>query len=446
MNERVKTFRDAITAFIDERRDTKLKTTKEGKVEETTAKYEYSVWLADAARRAPQIQAVTHVLKATHPEARGSSLYVDPTELPQHEEIGTHSLGRERIDDVVGNAAALDVYKFLKLEVGGRQLLEWFQMDDRDLLAALHKDTAKVKEWAAAFKGLTCSSDDLASHPKAKQVYWCVSGEPCEDSGFHILQPLFSSSLTHTLHQEIQDARFGDTNKQARLARRDNKPHDEPYRAYPALAARKLGGTKPQNISQLNSERGGMNYLLASLPPSWDQRSLKVPKTAMESFYHYEGVRGLINELLALLKSSPAQVMKTRIRRERIERTLGASLAAFGAEMQEFLEPGWSRDTNCKLPIYERIWLDTGRVDLPVREGFADEDQAFIDAYNQADWPNEVAHRFGNWLNDILRKHNLPVGDSEHAHWARQAIIEVQWPVPTRRHHVADTDQEMTHG
>ena len=39
--------------------------------------------------------------------------------------------------------------------------------------------------------------------------------------------------------------------------------------AYASLAVQELGGTKPQNISQLNSERRGDNYLLASLPPVW---------------------------------------------------------------------------------------------------------------------------------------------------------------------------------
>lgn len=71
-------FQTAISQFITERRDTKLN----GKDDPVTAaKYDYSTWLADAARRVTQIQAVTHVLKATHPDARGSSLFVEPNTL-----------------------------------------------------------------------------------------------------------------------------------------------------------------------------------------------------------------------------------------------------------------------------------------------------------------------------------------------------------------------------
>ena len=79
---RSEAFRSAIAAFIDERREAKLK----GKEPDTDAvsKYDYGAWLADAARRVSQIQAVTHVLKATHPDARGSSLHVRPKQLSPH--------------------------------------------------------------------------------------------------------------------------------------------------------------------------------------------------------------------------------------------------------------------------------------------------------------------------------------------------------------------------
>jgi CRISPR-associated protein Csy1 len=85
---RSEAFRLAIAAFIDERREAKLK----GKEPDTDAvsKYDYGAWLADAAHRVSQIQAVTHVLKATHPDARGSNLYVRPKQLSPHAEVGTH--------------------------------------------------------------------------------------------------------------------------------------------------------------------------------------------------------------------------------------------------------------------------------------------------------------------------------------------------------------------
>src|SRR5690625_4806545 len=122
-------FRSAIASFIEQRRDAKLKGADSEKAAE---KYEYAVWLADAARRVSQIQAVTHVLKATHPDARGSSLYVAPSELQQHAEVGSHVLGDKFAEDVVGNAAALDVFKFLSMEIEGQRLMDWMQSSDSE--------------------------------------------------------------------------------------------------------------------------------------------------------------------------------------------------------------------------------------------------------------------------------------------------------------------------
>ncbi|WP_313055860.1 type I-F CRISPR-associated protein Csy1 [Pseudomonas lopnurensis] len=439
-------FRHAIATFIDERREAKLKGADD---ERTAAKYDYTTWLADAARRVGQIQAVTHILKATHPDARGSNLYVPPTELPQHADIGTHSLGGQYAEDIVGNAAALDVYKFLKLEMDGQRLLDWLQQDDPDLLAALHDDPVIAREWADAFNNLIRNQKAFASHPMAKQVYWCVSGEPINDAGFHLLQPLFSSSLAHAVHQDIQDARFGEANKAARQARRAGEPHEAAYRDYRGLVARKLGGTKPQNISQLNSERGGVNYLLASLPPAWNQdrpRQLLFIDSVMPRFWRHEGVSELVQALCRLLESDPKRTMETRIHREQIEQALGQSLAAFGLEMRQLFEPGWTRDDNCRLPLCEQIWLDPERADLPMSDEHRDDDLAFIEAYEWKDWSDEVAHRFGNWLNGILQERGLPVGDLEHAHWAKQAIIDAEWPAPMQRRALKPGQGGPAHG
>jgi CRISPR-associated protein Csy1 len=442
-------FRAAIAAFINERREAKLKGASEG--DTAAAKYDYSAWLADAARRVAQIQAVTHVLKATHPDARGSSLHAAPATLPQHAEIGTHVLGEQCEDDIVGNAAALDVYKFLKIEVEGKRLLDWFQQDDADLLAALGGNTATAQDWATAFKGLVRSAATFASHEKAKQVYWCVSGEPLDDAGFHLLQPLFSSSLAHAVHTRINEARFGERNTALRHARRDKLAHEGVYQDYRGLVARKLGGTKPQNISQLNSERGGVNYLLASLPPSWSQqiaRPLLNIDSALTHFARYEGVPELVKSLCRLLESNPDQTKPTRQKRERIEQALGESLAAFGLEMQQRFAPGWTRDAACRLSMCQKLWLDPQRAELPPREDHREEDEAFTRDFAWKDWPDQVAGEFANWLIHLLRQRHLPVSDVECAHWARQAIVEVtDWPATMqRRAPSADAEREAARG
>jgi CRISPR-associated protein Csy1 len=372
--------------------------------------------------------------------------------LPPRAEIGTHSLGADFAEDVVGNAAALDVYKLLKLPVGGRRLLDWLLQDDADLLAALDNDEKIARTWADAFKALVRPADTLASHEKAKQVYWLHAGNPADDTGFNLLQPLFSSALAHAVHAEISEARFGEANTKARHAyyARPRQAHDGVYREYRNLAARKLGGSKPQNISQLNSERGGVNYLLDSLPPRWQgqPKSFLRIDTVFARFMRRGEVSALLRKLCRLLEANPEPTMETRQQREEIEQSLGAALAAFGLAVQQRLPAGWTRDADCKLPLFEQLWLDPGRAQLLPRKDHEDDDAAFTAAYEWKDWPDEVAERFAQEINAVLRKRKLPVGDVEAKHWAKQALVEVvDWPATMRRRAVPlPSAQEVAHG
>lgn len=433
LTERAERFRSAITTFIDKRRDEKLK--GEGDAGEKAHKYEYAVWLADAARRVDQIQVVTHVLKATHPDARGSSLHVVPFALSKHGEIGTHLLGAVFAEDVVGNAAALDVYKFLRVEVEGRRLLDWMQDGDSDLQVALSDDPKTASNWMQAFSSLIRQEQQPASHGMAKQVYWLVGEEPSEDGGYHLLQPLFSSSLAQVVHADIQEVRFGDRNKAARQAWKEKAAHADPYWEYRNLALRKLGGTKPQNISQLNSERGGINYLLASLPPLWHSgghiKLLNVD-SVLEGFQWFEDVRDVLKALVDFLLEGPEPNEKTRQKRAAFEQDLVHRLAMFGESIRLTQEPGWTRNPDCRLPLCEQLWLDPERTQLPLRDKYYDEDADFNAAYGWGDWPDQVASRFGNWLNARLHKSGLKtVGDAEYRHWARLALRDMDWSGPS---------------
>jgi len=440
-------FRTAITGFIEARREAKLK----GKDDDadTASKYEYATWLADAARRVGQIQAVTHVLKATHPDARGSSLHVVPSGLPLHTEIGSHLLGEDYAEDVVGNAAALDVFKLLKLGVDGRRLLDWMQAGDADLQAALSDDAEQARGWMKAFASLVRDETQPSSHPMAKQLYWLAGEDPQDDTHYHLLQPMFSSSLAHAVHADIQDARFGEANKEARQARRDNKPSDAIYRDYRDLVARKLGGTKPQNISQLNSERGGVNYLLASLPPPAWKPGAAMNLLRLDSVFgerygelnRFGGMRELLRTLTAFFKANPDPTMETRNHRETIEQAISQELAMFGVAIRGSYPAGWTRDEACQLPLCERLWLDPDRFELPLRNDpehphWREDDLAFNQAYELGDWADEVAGRFGLWLNGQLRKRSDKLalfGEAEMHHFARQAILDVAWPIPLQR-------------
>lgn len=408
------------------------------------------------------IAVATHIAKAIHPDMKVknvSNLNVRFSDLGYRIDIGSHFLSDdESLSDTTGdgayNSTAYELYLLLDIRFDGQALGYWIKQRDKDAIAAFVpdiEDEMEAEEVAHRYAALLESKvPNFSSDIKAKQLYWSVSGEPADDAGYHLVQPLFSSSLAHVVHVSINDARFGEMNKEARQAYFKKAPHTKVYSDYRDLVIRKLGGTKPQNISQLNSERGGVNYLLGSLPPSWDQsraRNLLFIESAIDRFRSFEGVKELLAVLIKLLKSNPNPTMETRNKREAIERALGQALAAFGLEKQQLFEAGWTRSPDCKLVLCEQLWLDPERLDLAVRPEYEEVDTVFNQAYEWKDWPDEVAHRFGNWLNAILEKEGLPVGDAEHAHWAKQAINDCQWPAPMQRRAVTKNNgMEVVHG
>ncbi|XAH24438.1 type I-F CRISPR-associated protein Csy1 [Xylophilus sp. GW821-FHT01B05] len=414
----------AIEAFLQVRLATKTDKLPPDDPQRTalTAQHQRSTWLADAARRVAQIQAVTHSLKPIHPDARGTNLYVPPSQLPQRTELGSHVLGPQFASDVVGNAAALDVYKLLKLDVDGRTLLEWLLTGDADAQAALSDDAAQATAWRDAFVGLTQPRGDaVSSHTQAKQLYWLAEGtDPTYDDAYHLLAPLYASSLAHAAFLTLQDDRFGDANKEARQARRDKRAHGRAYHDYPNLAVQKLGGTKPQNISQLNSERGGSNYLLGSLPPSWKSQDVSTPwhmDSVFEKVYGYrKEVRTIVRDLLYFLKSDPSPNKDTRNRVDEAIEALIDELLEMAGRFQHGLEAGWSADKRCDLHEAERLWLD------PERAALADEAD-FLAQWMQQDWPAQIGHRFGNWLNKQLDNllHGSEVTQRE---WKKALLVD----------------------
>ncbi|WP_082780805.1 type I-F CRISPR-associated protein Csy1, partial [Cephaloticoccus primus] len=215
-------IRRVIHDFIRERLTPKLEKLADDdpKRAKLIADYQPTAWLEDAARRVSQIQAVTHLLKAIHPSARGTNLYIPPQSLSARSELGSHILDSTFVVDVTGNAGALDVYKFLKLEIDGRSLLDALLAEDSDALNALDEDSGKARQLRDAFISLVQSSKGRpSSDGLAKQLYWLVDEDPVDDGAYHLLAPLYPTSLVHEVYNRIQEDRFGEESKAARGAR-----------------------------------------------------------------------------------------------------------------------------------------------------------------------------------------------------------------------------------
>ena len=421
-------LRRTMESFIDERLNDKLdkiekqlKTSGseatrkqlETKRQQLRAAHEPSAWITDAAQQVEQIQLVTHAIKFAHPDARGTSLYSAGNTAAGPAYIGTHSLPGKIKPDVVGNAAALDVFKFLRLEVQGKPLWQRAAEQDPAFMAALPGSAEERRDRLEAFAALAQPKDGPASHKLAKQLYW-----PLETGRYHLLQPIFPTSLAHAVWERLREARFSDEAKAARDARRKGETHSGGYRDWPDLAIQNFGGTKPQNISQLNSERHGEAWLLASLPPMWHSRDFHPPlrvTSLFERLARRRNVRERLEDLGQFLAGTADwnNVLIRGGRARRVDALIDEVLQQAAAIRS--LEPGWSATAECELPEPQRFWLDPRR-----------SDPEFVERRRTSDWPRTVAESFGTWLNAQLRKRRLPVGEAEYRAWRREFEPELE--------------------
>ena len=368
---------------------------------EITAKYDPETWLSDAARRARQLSFITHAAKYIHGDSRGSSVEAaNADSLTSDGYISTNSAS-EIPYDVVGNAAALDVGKLLLLEHEGQKLIDTLRQGDNTPLLAIAPDVETAQEWTDGFLSVLASPEPSA-HKFSKQCYWPVHSEQ-----YHVLIPLYPTSLAHTMHATIQHARFSGEAKATREARRKEAYSDQEDVRYVDIAVQSFGGTKPQNISHLNSQRGGRAYLVSCEPPDWQRQT--TPPLNIKSIFSQRFERRLYREHIQPLRDFLQRVAdrpnNDSIKKQRAQRldALVDEILNRAAFIQQ-LPPGWSADPDCRLPLAECYWLDPGRSEI---------DEEFRSQRDVTDWPDEVAQDFAIWLIRKFESDRLAFGAVE---------------------------------
>lgn len=367
--------------------------------------FAYTHWLTDAAKRAKQISLVTHAPKFTHGDAKGSGVL----------DLGASSVARGYLStlaltqpdtDAIGNAAALDVAKLLQLSVEGRSLADSIAQDDTSPFAPFTADPALLTEWLTGFK-LALIDKELSSHTLAKQIFF-----PIAEHEYHLLSPLFSSSLAHAIHGRIGQSRFSERAKEIREARKAGKYSVEPQVNYPGTASQSYGGSKPQNISILNSMRGGKMLLLSCAPPKWHSH-LKPPAGSdiLSGREFNRRTWQQINELKAYLLSIAGRdsTLAIRQRRGRYILALVDTLLNYGAEIQSLTEQaGWSTRAGCRLNAAQRLWLDPHHPDETVQQ-----------MRSRDRWSGEIAEQFANWLKRRLKDEKMTFALAEGRNWQK---------------------------
>lgn len=423
--QEVAALRGLVDAFIKERLQLKLDKIKDDSEAAANQRlslqqaYTREAWLDNAAKRVVQIQLASHTLKAINPSARGTELYLDTPFCTDPHLLGTHSLQVQRADDVVGNSAALDVFGFLKLQHKGQSLLVLLTQQDSAILSALSEDMDQATQWAQSFAGIVKGKGNAASHTMAKQLYF-----PLADGGYHLLAPLFPTALVHGVHLRLQDDRFSELAKAARSAKRSHQAHPKGYCDYPGLVVRNMGGSNPQNISQLNSERGGANNLLSSVPPVWNDQGLRAPLRVTSVFDMKRGV--ISRDYVTYLKAKKLKLFlenkvdsentkSIRDKRAELVQAIIDRVLDIATDLQ-CLPAGWSAQAACSLSWAQKQWLDVEAVQF-AQDAHNQTQDGTLGQPEATEWRVRVAEDFARWLNATISTPKTPTGEVEFLEW-----------------------------
>lgn len=381
----------AIQNFLSERKESWLKKKTDSKTtaeqereltQEANELFALATWLPDAAKRAKQLSLVSHPAKFSHPSAKTSSIIA----ITEKNADGFVRSGNttEQLD-VFGNAAAMDVYKFLSLTLeDGQTVLHHLEQQTPAIQQQFTLPSASYTELAASLLSIKSTDTDKAvTSDIVKQVYFPVS----EDS-YHLLSVLTPSSLMFTLKQRINILRFSDEAKAAREAKKNNQHYDGELAEIYSLTVIGFGGTKPQNISVLNSQNYGTAYLLESLPPILKKRRINPPKNNFFSkSLRLKDFQEDFDQLHKQL-SSDTNNIHVRNKRDWLIKNIIYQVADKLWQIR-FLDAGWSTSDNYQnLPPQQKIWLD----------------QAYKDTrQQQTDWQDDIKTALARWLSNSYK-------------------------------------------
>ncbi|MGL5757909.1 type I-F CRISPR-associated protein Csy1 [Plesiomonas sp.] len=354
----------AIAAFFTERKEAWLKkninvamsdTEVLKKQQECEQNFLVDNWLPDAAKRAGQISVATHPCTFSHPSARknknGYVSSIIAKNKPRSD--GFLRSGNVNVEsDALGNAAALDVYKFLSLEMSDqRSLLVHIEQESELARQLLDMPSCEYQALRDGFLKMVDSDQASVSSSKIKQVYF-----PIADGEYHLLSLLTHSGHLFELRKRLDALRFGDAVKEARECKKTSRFHPADYQEIFGLTTIGFGGTKPQNISVLNNQNAGKAHLLASIPPELTPRDIRLPRTDFfkESFTAWQA-KEVLEALHRLFLTDYNNINIRDGRDYRIQQYVDLVIEKMW-QVRLFLQD-YSGELSTALPSEQKIWL-----------------------------------------------------------------------------------------
>lgn len=358
----------AIDEFFKRKKEAWLKTNLKASMEQSEVRekqmecekmFSLESWLPNAAKRAGSRAFATHPSKYSHPSTGigkknlKNYTYVSPVICKANKAFdGFLRSGNVNVElDSLGDAAALDVDSFLKLQMtDGKTLLNHIEIGTDLAKAILDVQSESYDTLRRGFLEIARPASEVATSAKIKQVYFPVL------DGYHILSLLSNSGIIFELRRRIDGLRFSDEVKELREKRRSNTYSEKRLSELYTITTIGYGGAQPQNISVLSNQYRGKANLLMSVPPTLQKRDIHFPKQNFfkESFSYYE-YREVFDALHNLFKTDYNNIRIREGRDYRLQDLMDRIIRKMWAVRAVCTEQYRSKES--KLRPHQQIWL-----------------------------------------------------------------------------------------
>lgn len=138
----------------------------------------------------------------------------------------------------------LDVYGFLNIECLGNTLLGHILAGDQGVRAALATDPVVSLNILEGFQRVAEGKKPLRASTLCKQLYWLWDDDPTNNSSFHLLGPLYSSSLAHYARlRSNTEGSIWSISCCCTCSKKAGQDCADEIHEYPGLAVQILGGS-----------------------------------------------------------------------------------------------------------------------------------------------------------------------------------------------------------
>jgi CRISPR-associated protein Csy1 len=381
----------------------------------------YEQWINWALDFGEDSYLATHIAKLTHSSSKGSSI-----DVRHHGSCSKYSSQyictdeQPELDTAYPDNKYSSISQLYNIKVEGQYIGDLLREGGAQYLRAFTKHDDLLNIWVDSFSKYI-RNNSKKSYFLSKQTYF-----PTQKAQYHLLLPLASSSLIHTLHLKHKNY-WDDDQVLARKQKSEKKYSPVITCTYPNKAYIHVTGSNHSNASSLNGKRGGRIALLPNMPPQWRSRlaSYIERTTVFDKALAFE-LREKINELknyLLLIKNKSLSINEPKRNAAVMNKLQTISSQLFNyvetINSNETME-GWTIES--KLPIEQQLMFEPWR-----------EDEAAKVLKINKEWQKTLSKTYGRWLNQQLtQKSNLMPTTIHAALWADCFLLELREMVATR--------------